>query len=66
MAFDSQDSLRQFVAERSEAYLRYVGGTASCGPEDVVFRLEHHDHLTGWKNVCSVLMQGRIVGYCGE
>ena len=66
-AFDSVDDLRHFIADQRTRFSNFIGKDRLYHSHDVILeRLAERDLLTGWRNYCSVSIEGNIIGYCGE
>ena len=67
MNFDSLEDLKIAIANDRTGLLRFVGRSyKSYKPSDVYLFDEEKDILLGWKNYCSVVIDGKTVGFCGE
>lgn len=61
------ESLKAHVADQTTRICRYIGKDRFFLPHDVILTVLHdRDPFTGWKNFCSVVLDGNIIGYCGE
>ena len=63
--FDTIDDLKVFIADQRTRICRFIGKDRSFLPDDVKLR-SGTDLLWGWKNYCSVIIEGTIIGFCGE
>lgn len=63
--FDTPDDLKAFVADQRTRFCRFIGKEKSFVPEDVELQSDR-DRLWGWKNYCNVVLDGIIIGFCGE
>lgn len=63
--FDTIDELKTFVSDQRTRFCRFIGKDKSFVPENVELR-GGRDVLFGWENYCSVVLDGVIIGFCGE
>ena len=63
--FDSVEELMAFVADQRTRFCRFIGKDRSFLPEDVQFRSDT-DLLMKWKNFRNVILDGQVIGFCGE
>jgi hypothetical protein len=65
--FDEIDDMKRFIADQRNRFCRFIGKGPRYNPHDVTLSDPHDFHLlTGWKNCHSVILDGNIIGYCGE
>ena len=65
--FENIDIMKCFVADQANLFFRFIGKQDRCFCSiDVQLNHIDRDPLLGWKNYCSVVLDGRIVGFCGE
>jgi hypothetical protein len=66
--FDSIADLRQHIADQRNAFYRYIGiPEKEYQPSQVELKhLHDRDPFMGWKNYCSVVLDGTVIGFCGE
>lgn len=65
--FETEKHLRDFVARKCTLFSHFVGNNNTYTPEDIELRIEREfDLLTGWNNFCTVLLNGIVLGHCGE
>ena len=58
MEFDSLHSMAVFIAEKANAYYKYIGIPSDFAPEDVI--------LTFGSQRGTVRLAGNIIGHCWE
>ena len=59
------NALREYLAEMRTRTSFYIGDNVTYSPQDFVF-VEDEDTLFGWKNYSKIMLNGFVVGYCGE
>ena len=66
--FDTLEDLKVFIAEQRTRFCHAIGKTEkSFLPSDVEFTdYCDTDLIMGWKNYCTVIIDGNVMGYCGE
>lgn len=65
--FDSIDHMKLYIIEEQNRINRYIGLKGVLDTEDVkLHHKEDYDKITGWKNFREVVLNGKIVGFCGE
>lgn len=66
--FDNVEDLRLFIADQKTRISRFIGRPERFyNPCDIVVdRIADLDPIMRWKNYCSVIVDGKVVGYCGE
>lgn len=65
--FENIDIMKCFVADQANLFSRFIGKPDRCFCSiDVQLNHIDHDPLLGWKNYCSIVLDGRVVGFCGE
>ena len=65
--FDSLDDLKRTVAAQRTAFYRGIGKVRPYRPDDVILQhLHDRDPFMGWRNYCSVILDGTVIGFCGE
>ena len=65
--FDTVEDMKHFVAEERTRFSHYIGETGSYSEDDV--RLEQdcdYNYCLCMHNCSRVVVDGRVVGYCGE
>jgi hypothetical protein len=63
--YETIDDLKAAIADHHTKFCRFIGRNESFIPDDVKLR-SGTDLLWGWKNYCSVIIEGTIIGFCGE
>ena len=64
--FETTDDLRNFVVKKVNRILLCIGKEIQYHPNDVELIDAGHDPIMGWKNYRSIILDGRLIGYCGE
>jgi hypothetical protein len=66
--FDNVKDLTKYVAEQATNCKRFIGDVEKkYHPHDVgLIIARRYDRITGMKNCFHVILDGKIVGYCGE
>ena len=65
--YPSMEALKQAIAEERTRYSRFIGRGISYTADDVqIIAQDQDDIFGGWKNFSSVLVDGILVGSCGE
>ena len=66
-SFDGIEELKRFIAEKASKYKHYIGEEKHFLPSDVTLEILHDlDPFTGWRNYSKVILNGKVVGHCGE
>ena len=63
--FETIDDLKAAIAVQRTQFFRFIGKDEAFGPEDVQLRRDT-DLLFGWKDFRNVILDGQIIGFCGE
>lgn len=65
--FPDEETMRIHLSDRWNRYKRYVGSDSIYSQHDIIFQhIRERDWLTGWKNYRTVMLDGEVIGYCGE
>lgn len=66
--FDTIEELKEFIADQRTKFYSFIGQPDRSYKPDQVELIEQtkQDIIMFWKNYCSVVLDGRIVGFCGE
>ena len=65
--FDTAEDLKDYIADQRTRFFRFIGLPGrSFRPDDVSLTSPRHDPVTGWRNCCSVIIDGITVGFCEE
>ena len=65
--FSTIEELKHFVAEQRTKRSHYIGEKNVYSSDDVVLLpIIDYETLTGWRNFCHVILEGSLVGTCGE
>lgn len=66
--FDNIEDLKLFIADQKTRLSRFVGRPERFyNPCDIVLiRMFDVDPIMRWRNYCSVIVDGKVVGHCGE
>ena len=65
--FDSIDDLKAFISEQRTLFCHFIGRTDRFfHPHDVQLAKVPPDPFMRWNNYHGVIIDGIIVGYCGE
>ena len=61
--FSTKDDLMSFLLEKTALFFQYIG-------KDVLPKITFGDssecRMIGWKECCSIILDGRTIGFCGE
>ena len=63
--FDTIDDMKCAIADQRTKFCRFIGKDKSFSPDDVELK-RNEDLLFGWKNYHHVILDGIVIGYCGE
>lgn len=66
LLFETIEELKRFVAEQETRDARFIGETKRVFRACDVELRNSIDRIAGWKNFKNVLIDGKIIGYCGE
>ena len=64
--FETVDDLKNYIAKKITRICRYIGEDKLYHANDVELLSAGKDLIMGWTNYCSVILDGRIIGFCGE
>ena len=65
--FDTIDDMKRFVADERTRHNHYVGDPDSFTKDDVKLECDcEHNYGLCLHNCSRVVVDGRVVGYCGE
>ena len=66
--FDTIEDLKSFIADQRTRFYRFIGQPEkSYRPQEVeLVAQQKPDKVMYWKNYCNVVLDGRIIGFCGE
>ena len=66
--FDTIEDLKVFIADQRTKFYRFIGyPERSYNPQEVeLVAKQKPDKIMYWQNCYSVVLDGRIIGYCGE
>lgn len=66
--FDTIEDLKVFIADQRTRFYRFIGHPErSYNAQEVeLVAQQKPDKVMFWKNYCSVVLDGRIIGFCGE
>jgi hypothetical protein len=66
--FPTIEDLKSHLADQRTRICRYIGRPEkSFSSRDVqLIDICARDPFTGWKNYCSIVLDGNIIGFCGE
>lgn len=66
--FDNMDDMLAFVINERNIFARYVGSrVCDYKKSDIELRERcKFEQLTGWKNCYDIILNGNVIGYCGE
>ena len=65
--FDTIEDLKSFIADQRTRFYHFIGQPERFyKPHEVELIAQHGNNTMFWKNYCSVVLDGRIVGFCGE
>ena len=66
--FDSIEDLKVFIADQRTRFYRFIGQPEKAyqAHEVELITQQKPDKVMYWKNYCCVVLDGRIVGFCGE
>lgn len=64
--FDTIEDLKSFIANQRNLFCRAICKDRSYHASQVELISHDKDMILGWKNYCSVVLDGRLIGFCGE
>lgn len=66
--FDTIEELKEFIADQRTKFYSFIGQPDRSYKPDQVELIEQtkQDIIMFWKNCYSVVLDGRIIGFCGE
>ena len=65
--FNTLDELKSFIADQRTRFYSFIGMPKTYQPEQVqLIAGTGHDLITGFVNCCSVILDGHLLGFCGE
>jgi len=64
--FDTIEDLKHYIARKITRNCRYIGEDKMYHADDVELETAGHDPIMGWTNYCSIILDGRLIGFCGE
>ena len=65
--YHSVEDMKEAISEYCTRVSNYIGQCKQYCPDEVVIHaFRDVDQLTGWKNYCRVVIDGYVIGYCGE
>jgi hypothetical protein len=64
--FDTIEDLKSFIADQRNLFCRAIGKGRSYSASQVELIGHDKDMILGWQNYCSVVLDGRLIGFCGE
>lgn len=66
--FNTLDELKFFIADQRTRFYSFIGKPEKTYlPEQVqLIAGTDHDLITGFTNCCSVVLDGHLLGYCGQ
>ena len=64
--FDTIEDLKSFIADQRTRFCRAIGKDRNYRPNQVELIAQGRDLILGWQNYCSVVLDGRLIGFCGE
>lgn len=65
--FDTIEDLKSFIADQRTRFYHFIGQPERFyKPHEVELIAQHRSNTMFWKNYCSVVLDGRIIGFCGE
>lgn len=67
IVFDSVDDMKSHIVDEQNRYNRFLGkpGTYEAADVELVKQIEH-DRRVGWKNCYDIVLNGKVIGHCGE
>ena len=64
--FDTIEDLKTFIADQRTRFCRAIGKDRSFNSSQVELIDHDQDMILGWNNYRSVVLDGRLIGFCGE
>lgn len=65
--FHTVDDMKANIVDFLNRVSSYMGHCKRYHPDEVeIHAFRDVDRLTGWKNYCRVVLDGFVIGYCGE
>ena len=65
--FDTPEDLKAAIADNRTRFYRAIGKPyKEYKPNEVHLISQGKDLILGWRNYCSVVLDGKTVGFCGE
>jgi len=66
--FASIEELKHHIADQRTRICRYIGRPEKtfCSHDVQLIDLSAKDPFTGWRNYRSVVLDGSVIGFCGE
>lgn len=64
--FETVDDLKNYIARKITRICQYIGEDKLYHANDVELLSAGKDLIMGWENYCSIILDGRLIGYCGE
>lgn len=66
-SFECIEDLREHIAYHMTLFRFFIGKDKLFRPADVQFSaISDHEPVTGWRNYREILLDGDLIGYCGE
>lgn len=67
LVFESVDAMKSHIVDERNKYNRFIGRHDIYAADDVeLVKQLDSDHRTGWKNCYDIVIDGKIIGHCGE
>ena len=65
--FASIHDLKHILADRHSKISQYIGNGKTFGPHDIKLTdRQDRDLFFGWRNYFTIVLDGEVIGYCGE
>lgn len=66
--FDTIEDLKVFIADQRTRFYHFIGQSERFyKPHEVeLIAQQEPDKVMYWRNYCSIVLDGRIIGFCGE
>lgn len=66
IVFESIEEMKMHIADEKNRFNRFIGKNRSYNADDVDLVKKQDDRQIGWKNCYDIVLDGKIIGHCGE